>query len=78
MPARNLASDYYRRDLSRRTWDVTTTQAGEIAEIANSLGAGHSALVRALLGYSLAALRDGRLRLATRPTRWEIVEDGDI
>lgn len=40
MPTRNPASDYARRDLTSRTWSVRHTQAAEIAQIADGLGAG--------------------------------------
>ena len=74
MPTRNPASDYGRRDLTSRTWSVRHTQAAEIAQIADGLGAGHSVVVRYLLDFALAELRSGRLSLRTRPVRWEVLD----
>lgn len=79
MPTRNPASDYGRlsRDLTSRTWHVKHTQAAEIAQIADGLGAGHSVVVRYLLDFALAELRAGRLSLRTRPVRWEVLDYSD-
>lgn len=74
MATRNPASDYARRDLTSRTWSVRHTQAAEIAQIADGLGAGHSVVVRYLLDFALAELRSGRLSLRTRPVRWEVLD----
>ena len=74
MPTRNPASDYGRRDLTSRTWNVRHTQAAEIARIADDLGAGHSVVVRYLLDFALGELRSGRLTLRTKPVRWDVLD----
>lgn len=57
-----------------RTWNVDIGQARQVAELADSLGVHHSALVRYLLRHALAMVDTGALALTTRPVKWELPE----
>lgn len=70
-----MYSDYSGRTLTTRTWHVTPAIAAEIAQIADDLGVGRSALVRFLLAWALEELRAGRLRLRTEPRAWRLLEN---
>lgn len=59
--------------LIARTWQVQPEQAAALAVIADDYQVSHSELARALLDYALSMYLSGRLRLAVRPTRFELV-----
>ena len=71
-----MISEYRNPLMITRTWHIKRTQAAKIARIGNDLGISHNALVRKMLDYALQAIDDGALVLRTRPSRYELIDDG--
>lgn len=69
-----MLSDYRNPNYISRTWLVTPAQAIELAQIAENLGCGYSALVRYALAWFLAEHRAGHVKLHTRPARYELLD----
>lgn len=61
-------------DTLQRTWLVKPSTATGINELAATLGVSPSSVVDRLLGYGLEAVHAGKIELAVRPVRYELVK----
>jgi hypothetical protein len=66
--------DYAGADrLINRTWQINTTLALRISELAESQQVTHSSLVRLLLTRAMDDIDAGRLRIRREPVLWRAI-----